>query len=112
MYILYKAKNAIVGVAAQKHVDNKQPGSVWALLANSRWEYQLLRFLEESGVGRIVGGDMDRRTGQFVPYFLFSFCLHFVKGDPHNYVPRDLLEFPLSWPDGQLVWDKGREVTM
>ena len=34
--------------------EGKNPGGVWALLTNPRWERQFVCFLELSGVGRVV----------------------------------------------------------
>jgi hypothetical protein len=39
--------------------EGRGPGGVHVLLANSRWEKWLLRFLELSGVGRIVADGTD-----------------------------------------------------
>jgi hypothetical protein len=37
----------------------ERPGGVRVLLANPRWERRLLRFLELSGVGRVVADGTD-----------------------------------------------------
>jgi len=34
--------------------EGKNPGGVWVLLANPRWERRFVRFLELSGVGRTM----------------------------------------------------------
>jgi len=45
-------------------LDDKSPGGLKVLLSSPRWERRLLRFLELSGVGRIVedGVDEERRA--------------------------------------------------
>jgi hypothetical protein len=45
--------------AARERAWDKQPGSVRMLLANPRWRRRPLRFLEESGVGRIMENGED-----------------------------------------------------
>ena len=40
----------------------KDPGRIRALLNNPRWERCLLRFLELSGVGRLVGDEDVEET--------------------------------------------------
>jgi len=49
-------------VAREEAWENKNPGSIRVLLSNPRWERRLLRFLELSGVGRVVedGTDEDQ----------------------------------------------------
>jgi hypothetical protein len=39
--------------------EGRDPGSIRVLLSNPRWERRLLRFLELSGLGRIVEGGLD-----------------------------------------------------
>ena len=42
--------------------EGKDPGSIRVLLNNPRWERRLLRFLELSGVGRLVEGEDVEET--------------------------------------------------
>ena len=45
--------------------EGKDPGSTRVLLNNPRWERRLLRFLELSGVGRLVEGeDVEKNPGR------------------------------------------------
>ena len=84
--------------------EGKHPGSIRALPSNPRWERRLLRFLELSGVGIMVGDEgvektraarLDRRIAwevedrvarqgfvyHFFPsYFSFSFRFFFEEG--------------------------------
>jgi hypothetical protein len=39
--------------------EGRNPGGIRALLSNPRWERRLIRFLELSGVGRLVEGGKD-----------------------------------------------------
>ena len=39
--------------------EGKNLGSVWVLLTNPRWERRFVRFLELSGVGRIMADGTD-----------------------------------------------------
>jgi hypothetical protein len=45
--------------AREEAWEGKDPGSVRVLLANPQWERRLLRFLELSGVGRVVEDGED-----------------------------------------------------
>ena len=42
--------------------EGKDPGSIRVLLNNPRWERRLLRFLEPSGVERLVEGEDVEET--------------------------------------------------
>jgi len=42
----------------------RDPGSIRVLLSNLRWERRLLRCLELSGVGRMVGNGVDEEAVQ------------------------------------------------
>jgi len=35
--------------------EGRHPPSIWVLLGDPRWEARLLRFIELSGIGRVVG---------------------------------------------------------
>jgi hypothetical protein len=47
--------------AREEAWEGKDPGGTRALLSNPRWESRFLKFLELSGVGRVVedGADVD-----------------------------------------------------
>jgi hypothetical protein len=40
-------------------VGGKNPGGVRVLLSNTRWERRFAKFLELSGVGRVIAGGTD-----------------------------------------------------
>jgi hypothetical protein len=42
--------------------EGKNPGSVWRLLADPRWEKRFVRFLELSGVGRTLADGTDEES--------------------------------------------------
>jgi hypothetical protein len=55
-HVLLHCPNAKIRTKAWK---GKDPGSVKVLLSNSRWEKRLLKFLELSGVGRVMDDGVD-----------------------------------------------------
>jgi len=61
-HVLHYCANARLRAAREEAWENKNPGSIRALLSNPRWERRLLRFLGLSGVGRMVedGTDEDQ----------------------------------------------------
>jgi len=65
-HVLLHCANAKLRAAREGAWENKNPGSIRVLLSNPRWERQLLRFLELSGVGRVVedGTDEDQARAE------------------------------------------------
>jgi hypothetical protein len=65
-YVLLHCNNARLAAARAETWEGRDPGGVRVLLANPRWERRLLKFLELSGVGRIVadGTDEDEARAQ------------------------------------------------
>jgi len=61
-HVLLHCANARLHAAREEAWENKNPGSIRVLPSNPRWERRLLRFLELSGVGRVVedGTDEDQ----------------------------------------------------
>jgi len=61
-HTLLHCANARLRAAREEAWENKNPRSIRVLLSNPRWERRLLRFLELSGVGRVVedGTDEDQ----------------------------------------------------
>jgi hypothetical protein len=51
--------NATLAAARAEAWDGRDPGRIGVLLSNPRWERRLLRFLELSGLGRIVESGLD-----------------------------------------------------
>jgi hypothetical protein len=60
--VLLHCPNAKMSAARMEAWEGRDPGGLRALLANSRWEKRLLKFLELSGAGRIVAGGVDEET--------------------------------------------------
>jgi len=54
-----RAPSPKVRAAREEAWGGKDPGSIRVLLSNPRWERSLLRFLELSGVGRVVDDGTD-----------------------------------------------------
>jgi hypothetical protein len=52
-------RNAKFRAAGEMAVESRTPGGVRLLLANSRWERRVVRFLELSGVGRVMADRTD-----------------------------------------------------
>jgi len=59
-HVLLHCTNAKIRAAREEAWEGKNPGDIGVLLSNPRWERCLLRFLELSGVGRMV----ENGTGQ------------------------------------------------
>jgi hypothetical protein len=53
-HVLLHCLNAKPRAARMKALEGKNPGGIWVLLANPRWEWRFVKFLELSGVGRVV----------------------------------------------------------
>jgi hypothetical protein len=58
-HALLHCPNATLAAAIVEAWEGRNPGRVRALLSNPRWESRLLRFLELSGVGRLVEGGVE-----------------------------------------------------
>jgi len=58
-HVLLYCANARLRAAREEAWENKNPGSIRVLLSNPRWERRLLRFLELSGVERVVEDRTD-----------------------------------------------------
>jgi hypothetical protein len=58
-HALLHCPNATLAAARVKAWDGRDPGSIRVLLSKTRWERRLLRFLELSGLGRIVEVGLD-----------------------------------------------------
>jgi hypothetical protein len=58
-HVLPHCPNARVRAARVEAWDDKEPGSIRVLLSNPQWEKRLLRFLELSGVGRVMEDGVD-----------------------------------------------------
>jgi len=65
-HVLLHCRGGRVGGARVEAWEGKNPGSIKVLLSNPRWEHRLLRFLELSGVGRVVedGRDEDQERAE------------------------------------------------
>jgi len=71
VYISLHYPNPRLRVAREGAWDSKNSEGIRVLFKNSRWGRQLLRFLELSGVGRIVA---DRTDVEETQMFLFILC--------------------------------------
>jgi hypothetical protein len=58
-YVLLHCLNEKLRAARAEAWEGKNPGGVRMLLANPRWERRLVKFLELSGVGRVVADGTD-----------------------------------------------------
>jgi hypothetical protein len=58
-HVLLHCPNDKLGAARMEAWEGKDPGGVCVLLANPRWEKRLLKFLELSGVGRVMADRTD-----------------------------------------------------
>jgi hypothetical protein len=58
-HVLLHCPNAKLRVARMEAWEGKDPGGVRVLLANPRWERRLVKFLELSGVGRVMANGTD-----------------------------------------------------
>jgi hypothetical protein len=57
--VLLHCPNDKLRTARAKAWEGKDPGGVRDLLANPRWKRRLLKFLELSGVGRVMANGRD-----------------------------------------------------
>jgi hypothetical protein len=58
-HVLLHCQSANLVAARTEAWEDREPGGVCVLRANRRWEKRLLRFLELSGVGRVVVDGTD-----------------------------------------------------
>jgi hypothetical protein len=58
-HALLHCPNATLAAARVEAWEGRNPGGIRVLLSNPRWERRLVRFLELSGVGRLVEGGKD-----------------------------------------------------
>jgi ribonuclease HI len=58
-HALLHCPNATLAAARVEAWEGRNPGGIRVLLSNPRWERRLLRFLELSGVGRVVEEGLD-----------------------------------------------------
>jgi hypothetical protein len=58
-HVLLHCPNAKLRAARAEAWEDKNPGGVRVLLANPRWERRLVKFLELSGVGRVMADGTD-----------------------------------------------------
>jgi len=70
----------------------RDPGSIRVLLSNLRWERRLLRCLELSGVGRMVGNGVDEKRSRRRGWIAGS------SGSARRGWQRTKLSFSLSFP--------------
>jgi len=65
-HVLLYCTNVKICAAREEAWEGKDPGSIRVPLNNPRWERRLLRFLELSGVGRVVedGTDEDQARAE------------------------------------------------
>jgi hypothetical protein len=56
-HVLLYCNGDRLAAARQEAWEGRRPTNIRALLADPRWEPRLLRFLELSGVGKIVDGE-------------------------------------------------------
>jgi hypothetical protein len=73
-HVLLHCPNARLRAVRAKVWEGMNPGGVRVLLANPRWERRLVKFLELSGVGRVVADGTDgdgayaTRMGQWIAW--------------------------------------------
>jgi hypothetical protein len=53
-HVLLHCPNAILRTARAEAWEGRNPGGVRVLLANPKWERRFVKFLELSGVGRVM----------------------------------------------------------
>jgi hypothetical protein len=58
-HVLLHCSNAKLRAARMEAWEGKNRGGVRVLLANPRWERRFVKFLELSGVGRVIADGMD-----------------------------------------------------
>jgi hypothetical protein len=61
-HVLMNYRNPQVVATRAEAWEGKNPGSVWRLVADPRWEKRLVRFLELSGVGRTLAEGTDEES--------------------------------------------------
>jgi hypothetical protein len=61
-HVLLHCPSARMSAATTEAWEGRDPGGLRVLLANPRWGKRLLRFLELSGAGRIVGSAADKEA--------------------------------------------------
>jgi hypothetical protein len=61
-HVLLHCKNPKLTAARAEAWEGKRPGGVRVLLANPRWERRFVRFLELSGVGRVMKDGTDEES--------------------------------------------------
>jgi hypothetical protein len=59
-HVLLHCPDVRLRAARTKAWEGKNPGGVRVLLANPRWERRLVKFLELSGVGRVMADGTDK----------------------------------------------------
>jgi hypothetical protein len=57
--LILSVVNATLAAARVEAWEGRNPGSIGVLLSSPRWEGWLLRYLELSGVGRLVEGGIE-----------------------------------------------------
>jgi hypothetical protein len=62
--VLLHCPNAKIRAAREEAWEGKDPGSVRVLLSNPWWEKRLLKFLELSGVGRVMDDGVDEEEAR------------------------------------------------
>jgi len=65
-HVLLHCPNARLRETRREAWEDRDPGGVRALLSNPRWERRLLRFLELSGVGRVMDDGVDEEEARAV----------------------------------------------
>jgi len=66
-HVLLHCPNARLQEVRREAWENKDPGGVRVLLSNPRWERRLLRFLEFSGVGRVMDDGVGEEEARAAP---------------------------------------------
>ena len=61
-HVLLHCKDPKLMKARSEAWEGKNPGGVRVLLANPRWERRFVRFLELSGVGRVMADGTDEES--------------------------------------------------
>jgi len=63
-HVLLHCSSDRLAAVRRRAREDRDPGSIRVLLSNPRWEKRLLRFLELSGVGRVVENGIDEEAAQ------------------------------------------------
>jgi len=61
-HVLLHCENQRLRSARLEAWEGKEPGGLRVLLANPRWERRFVRFLELSGVGRMIADGTDEES--------------------------------------------------